>query len=67
MMKHSYWVSYQFKLPDGSNGFGDMDIVTDAPLAPTHIPDVRSLIANRIGNASASVVIIAISKFEGQP
>jgi hypothetical protein len=63
-MKHSYWVSYQFKAPDGS-GYGDLEITTEGRMAADSIPAIKALIQGRPGMPTgASVIVLAISKFE---
>lgn len=63
-MKHFYWVSYQFQLPDGRSGFGATDLVlTGGPMTVDSMDGVKSFLANQVG-PGASVVILAISKFE---
>lgn len=64
-MKCAYWVSYQFKLPDGRMGFGGTDVVIDdGPLRPNQIPGIQRFLASLV-SPQASIVILAISKFEG--
>jgi hypothetical protein len=63
-MKYSYWVSYQFKLPDGRDGFGALNIVTSTPLRAGMMLSVQGEIRRALSQPSASIVIMAISKFE---
>lgn len=63
-MPYSYWISFQFKLPDGRDGYGDMDLSTAKPLDAKSMPFVRAEIKRVSDLPTANIVVLAISRFE---
>jgi hypothetical protein len=64
---YEYWISYEWRTPDGRMGHGDAGIRQATPLRPSDISRTRDNLAANLApklGRGISIVILSIYKFE---